>query len=149
MPEVVASLRANVGNVVGFGEDVRINDRFYIGGDEFRGFRTGGVGTRDSGSGDALGAQNYYVLTQEVSFPLGLPKELGLSARLFHDIGSAWGADVTGSGTLDSTSLRAAVGIGFTWVSPFGPIRVDFGIPYLKQKFDRTQNFTFGFATRY
>ncbi len=149
MPEVVASLRANIGNIVGFGEDVRINDRFYLGGEEFRGFRTGGVGTRDKGSGDALGAQNYYVLTQEVSFPLGLPKELGLTARLFHDIGSAWGADVSGSGVNDSTSIRASVGIGFTWVSPFGPIRVDFGIPYLKQKYDRTQNFTFGFATRY
>ncbi len=149
VPEVVASMRANLGNIVGLGEDVRINDRFYIGGDDFRGFRTGGVGTRDRASGDSLGAQNYYILTQEVSFPLGLPKELGLSARLFHDIGSAWGADVTGPGVSDSSSLRASFGIGFTWVSPFGPIRVDFGIPYLKQKYDRTQNFTFGFATRY
>jgi outer membrane protein insertion porin family len=148
--EVVLSFSGEGGNITGFGKsDLRINDRFFVGGDTFRGFSAGGVGPRDTSSDDALGANNYVVQSAELSFPTGLPKDLGLSMLVFHDIGTAWGTDSSGSSIRDTTKLRASAGVGFKWQSPFGPIRVDLGYPYLKDKEDDTEFFRFSFGTKF
>jgi outer membrane protein insertion porin family len=49
----------------------------------------------------------------------------------------------------DSGAMRLSVGIGFSWKSPFGLINIDFGVPILKQPYDQTQFFKFGFGTRF
>ncbi|MFD2261273.1 outer membrane protein assembly factor BamA [Lacibacterium aquatile] len=148
--EVVLSLAGDVANITGFGgERLRINDRFFVGGDTFRGFSQGGVGPRDTKSDDALGAKNYAVNSVELAFPSGLPKDLGISMLVFHDIGTAWGAEDSGPDIRDSTKLRASAGVGFKWQSPFGPIRVDVGYPYLKDEFDDTEFFRFSFGTKF
>ena len=129
---------------------MRIGDRFFPGSDNFRGFRFGGAGPRDVGTNDALGGNTYYVITPELSIPLGLPKELGISGRVFSDIGSSFGLDnVKGPDIKDTASIRAAAGVGITWKSPFGPIRIDFSRPYLKEKFDRSEFLRFSFGTRF
>jgi outer membrane protein insertion porin family len=35
------------------------------------------------------------------------------------------------------------------WVSPFGPIRVDYAVPLRREKFDKKENFRFSFGTRF
>jgi outer membrane protein insertion porin family len=45
--------------------------------------------------------------------------------------------------------MRVATGIGVQWISPFGPIRVDYAIPLQKEFFDKTENFRFSFGTRF
>jgi outer membrane protein insertion porin family len=42
-----------------------------------------------------------------------------------------------------------SAGFGISWKSPFGLINVDFGIPILKEPYDQTQIFRFGFGTRF
>lgn len=149
-PDYVLSLRLEAGHMIGIGQNVRIGDRFFPGSDNFRGFRFGGAGPRDVGTNDALGGNTYYVITPEVSIPLGLPKELGISGRVFSDIGSSFGLDnVRGPDIRDTGSIRAAAGVGITWKSPFGPIRIDFSRPYLKEKFDRSEFLRFSFGTRF
>jgi outer membrane protein insertion porin family len=149
-PEYVLSMRIEAGHILGLGQKVRIGDRYFPGSDNFRGFRFGGAGPRDIASNDALGGNTYYVITPEVSIPLGLPKELGISGRVFSDIGSSFGLDnVSGPDIRDTASIRAAAGVGVTWKSPFGPIRIDFSRPYVKEKFDRSELIRFSFGTRF
>lgn len=148
-PDYVLSFRGEAGYVVGIGENVRINDRFFPGGDNMRGFVIGGAGPRDVVSNDALGGNRYYVGSVEVTFPLGLPKELGISGRVFSDMGVASGLDISGPEIRDTGSIRASAGVGVSWRSPFGPIRIDFAIPYLKEDFDKTENFRFSFGTKF
>lgn len=148
-PGWVLSFLGEAGHVTGIGQDVRLQERFYVGGNNFRGFEFGGVGPRDKTTGDSLGANNYWIVTAEMTFPLGLPKELGLKGRVFTDIGSAFGIDVSGTELLDRSSPRISVGVGLSWRSPLGPLRLDFGFPVVKQTGDRTQLFNFRFGARF
>jgi outer membrane protein insertion porin family len=166
-PDFVFGVRAEAGYIKGLGQDfgfiptqnVRINDRFFPGGGNFPGFALGGAGPRDAFTGDALGGRSYYVLTLEETVPLGLPKELGITGRIFTAGGLATdsglpkfgtnAAGVQGPLVTDSGSIRASAGFGFSWKSPFGPIRVDIAEPYIKQPGDKRELFRFGFGTQF
>jgi outer membrane protein insertion porin family len=137
------------GNVTGLSEDVRINQRFFIGGQEIRGFANSGVGPRDITTDDALGANNYYSATGELRFPLGLPEDLGVSAAAFVDVGNAWGIDTSGAEIRSGSAIRGAAGFGIAWSSPFGPIRIDFAQAFMKEDYDETELIRFNFGTRF
>lgn len=148
--KVVLSFLGETGAIYGLAdEDVQINERYMIGGNNFRGFERGGLGPRDITTDDALGGNYYYRGSVELSFPIGLPEDMGVSGHAFNDIGSVWGIDDTGPEVADKNSLRAAAGLGLSWRSPMGPVRVDFAFPYLKEDFDQEENFRFSFGTRF
>jgi outer membrane protein insertion porin family len=148
--DLVVSLVGEVGIVHGLGgRNVGLQDRFFLGGNNLRGFQRGGVGPRDLTTGDSLGANRYYAGTVELTFPLGLPKEFGLRGRVWTDVGSAWGIDATLPSLADVTTPRVSAGVGLSWKSPFGPIRIDLGIPIYKQSFDKRQLINFTFGTRF
>ena len=142
-------LSARAGVVSGLGDRVRINDRFFLGGDSLRGFEPAGVGPRDNETRDALGGKRFFATTAELSFPLGFPEELGVSGKLFVDAGNASDPDEKGPEVSDSNLVRSSVGIGIAWRSPFGPIRVDLAEALIKEDFDRTQLLHFSFGTRF
>jgi outer membrane protein insertion porin family len=145
----VLGLRATGGYITAYNDKkVRVNDRFSVGGDDIRGFRTGGIGPRDN-TGDSLGGEWMYTGTAEVLFPLGLPPEFGIKGKMFTDMGSSGKIDPTRATVQDTGSLRASVGAGINWVSPFGPIGIDFGIPVLKESFDKTELVRVNFGTRF
>jgi outer membrane protein insertion porin family len=150
LEEVTLKFGAEVGAIYSI-QDTRVSDRFFIGGPSLRGFAVGGVGARDTATDDALGAKYYYTGTAELVFPLGLPEEFSIRGRLFTDIGAAWGIDGEESFATveDSQALRAAVGAGISWDSPFGPIQVDIGYALLKEDFDETEVFRFSFGTKF
>jgi outer membrane protein insertion porin family len=50
---------------------------------------------------------------------------------------------------LDSAAIRVAAGVGVSWKSPVGPIRLDVGYPIRKEGFDKTQVFHVSFGTRF
>ncbi|MEQ8861920.1 MAG: outer membrane protein assembly factor BamA [Thalassobaculum sp.] len=137
------------GYIIGLGQDVSIGERFFIGGHTFRGFEKAGVGPRDVVTGDALGGNQYYVGSAELTFPTGLPEDLGLRAFVFTDVGSLWNVDASGAEVRDLTSVRASVGLGVEFVTAFGRIRVDAAQPVLKEDFDKTELFRFSFGTRF
>ena len=146
---IVVSGGLDAGHVIGIDDKVNINNRFFLGGDNFRGFKAGGVGPRDRLTGDALGANIFYTGTAEVTFPLGLPDELGIRGRFFTVAGSALEVDAGGANVQDTGSLRVSAGFGISWRTPFGPIRVDFGVPLLKEDFDEDELIRFNFGTRF
>lgn len=144
------SLTGSGGYIFGIGgRDVRINDRFFVGGDDLRGFQNSGIGPRDTSTNDSLGGNAYYVSSAELKFPLGLPDELGISGVVFGDVGSLWQVDDNGANIFDSSTPRVSAGAGLAWSSPFGPIRIDYARALKKESADRTQNFRFSFGTRF
>ena len=62
MPDVVFNLSGAGGYIHGiFGDDVHLQNRFFIGGTNLRGFQFGGVGPRDKETDDRLGGNLYYI----------------------------------------------------------------------------------------
>ncbi|MGH6953422.1 MAG: outer membrane protein assembly factor BamA [Alphaproteobacteria bacterium] len=147
--EWTLSLTGESGYIFGIEDVVRFNDRFFLGGDSLRGFEIAGVGPRDANTGDALGGNWSYAGTAELSFPVGLPKELGILGKLFSDFGSVGDPDLSGPALLDQHSVRAAAGVGLGWRSPFGPVRVDYAKTILKEDFDREEAIRISFGTRF
>jgi outer membrane protein insertion porin family len=163
------------GHIEGWGgQDVRLIDLFYKGGETIRGFDRGGFGPRDLLTNDALGGSTYWSATAEVRFPIPLiPQELGMSAAAFVDAGSLYGAGegakalnnqcgqavtrdpITGAVTnpgiclADSSSVRAAAGASIIWESPLGPLRLDISKAFIKERFDDEQLIRFGASTRF
>ena len=146
--DIVGSVRAGAGYVFGVDDDVRIINRFFLGGDNLRGFDSAGVGPRDSSNGDAVGGNWYYRTSFQLQFPLGLPNEFGIKGRIFSDLGSLGGVDGA-IAVNDTGSLRQSIGMGVSWNSPMGPISFDFSRALLKEKFDNTEGFRFSFGTRF
>jgi len=137
------------GYIVGIGDDIRIIDRFFLGGNSLRGFEDSGVGPRDLATQDSVGGNWYYRGTVGLRFPLGLPNEFGLSGRIFTDAGSIGENDSTLASITDTGSLRMSVGTGILWNSPFGPVNIDLAQAILKEDFDQTEIFRFSFGARF
>jgi outer membrane protein insertion porin family len=155
-PDWVVSATAEVGDIRGLGQDVRIQDRYFVGGENLRGFATAGIGPRDTSTGDALGGNDYYVASAALSFPLGLPQEFGITGRAFTDVGSLFTIDLgppnASTPFVKGTSAgtpRVSSGVGVSWKSPLGPIRLDVAYPILKESFDKKEFFRVGFGTRF
>ncbi len=154
-PEWVLSGLAETGGVWGFGgEDVAISDRFFLGGNSLRGFKTSGIGPRDltTSSEDSLGGRYFARTSLEMTFPTGLPEEMGVKAHVFSDAGTVWDSGATplpGETFIDSQSIRVSTGAGLSWRSPLGPLRVDFAFPIVKEDEDQTQQFHLSFGTRF
>ena len=117
-----------------------------------RGFPVGGIGPRDSITADALGGKYFYTGTTELSFPLGLPKEIGILGKAFVDVGSLWGLGDPAqySNTVLDSQHDARVD------RPRRPmdiaIRADpyrLRLPAPKEPWDKTENFRFSFGTRF
>ena len=146
----ILSLLGDTGYIHGWGgKTVRINERFFLGGDTLRGFADAGIGPRDIGNEDSLGGNRYYRGSAQLDFPTGLPEDLGLTAHAFSDLGDLWTLDDSGTTIQDTNKLRVAAGLGFSWRSPLGPVNVDLAKPIIKETYDKVQQFRFSFGTRF
>ncbi|MFQ5760738.1 MAG: outer membrane protein assembly factor BamA, partial [Acidiferrobacterales bacterium] len=146
---MVGSLSGGGGYIFGIADDVRLVDRFFLGGKNLRGFANLGVSPRDLETDDALGGNWFYNASAEVSFPLGLPDEFGIRGRVFSDLGSIGDVDALSGNVTDVASVRASVGVGFSWRSPVGPVSIDLAKPILKEDFDDLELVRFNFGTRF
>nr|WP_328596008.1 outer membrane protein assembly factor BamA [Aureimonas psammosilenae] len=159
--DVIGQLSAGGGNVSALGGDLRVFDNFFKGQDIVRGFDTKGMGPRqfeiDSdgdtvGRGVSIGGENYLNASAEATFPLpGISRDFGFRGAVFADAGTLWGSEYKGEYGVVGTdlNLRASAGVGLIWASPFGPLRVNYAHPFLKEDYDRTQELSFGFSTRF
>ena len=163
--------RGQAGNITGWGgEDVRLTDLFFKGGETIRGFERAGYGPRDACespitgnrvsncSRDSLGGELFWATTAEVRFPFPyVPDSLGMQGAIFVDAGSLWqpsglALDAVaneGSFILDSTQVRLSTGFSLIWQSPLGPLRADFAEALLKEDFDETEFFRFGASSNF
>ncbi len=148
-PDFVLSIAGSVGYLEPlFGKQDRIIDRFFLGGENLRGFRIAGAGPRDIDTRDSLGGRLLWTQSTELRYPLPLPAELGLVGRAFVDVGSL-SQTVSGAEVRDDASPRVGAGVGVSWRSPFGLINIDLAQALVKKPYDETQVFRFGFGTRF
>ena len=157
----VLQLTGSAGYVGGWGGDsIRINDRFYKGGNTFRGFETAGIGPRDTNLNrlDALGGRAYAIGSAELTVPTFLPDQYGIKASLFTDFGTVGLLDrrdkLDSTGKIDplirdDLSLRASAGLSVFWKSPMGPIRFDFSQILAQETYDKTETFKFSTSTKF
>lgn len=168
--DIVLSFSGSAGYLYSWGGDVaRINDRFFKGGNSFRGFETAGIGPRvvrrgldDDGNerlfaGDALGGNLYAIGAVELAFPLGLPEQYGIRSSLFTEFGTmgllpdedslADDGSANAVFTVDQLAPRASAGLSIFWDSPFGPVRFDFAHAFVKEEYDRGRFFRFSTMT--
>ncbi len=134
------------------GVQEKIIDRFFLGGDNLRGFQSGGAGPHAIGatSIDSIGGREIYTGSTELRFPLPISGDLGISGRSFVDVGSLSKVDLLpGTTVVDDPAPRVAAGVGVSWKTPFGLINIDVAEPIIKHKYDQTQLFRFGFGTRF
>lgn len=156
--DLVASVTSEAGYIFGFNQKIRITDAFFLGGANLRGFETKGVGPRDLETGDFLGGTKYFSGSVQLSFPLGLPEEYRIRGRAFSDFGTLFDTSYDFADNnvnpgvndiFDEASIRASVGVGFTWDSPFGPFAFDLAYPVIKEESDKEEYFRFSVGTRF
>lgn len=119
---------------------------FYSGGlGSVRGFEQGTLGPRDV-SGSVVGGPNKINLNAEISSPLpGAGNDGGLKAYLFLDAGNVFGEGER----IRLNELRSSVGVGISWVSPMGPLRLSWAKPIKKFAGDKIQALQFNVGTSF
>lgn len=167
--DVIASLEVEADGIFSFGRDIRINERFFLGGDSLRGFTSEGIGPRDLVTDDALGGNISLASRLEVSFPLGLPEELGIFGGFFVDAGTLFGLDGNRQGSSgipddpgtmdvdeslgafidDDLKLRVGAGALLFVQTPFGPLQLSLGWPLIREDFDNSELFRLSVGTRF
>lgn len=160
-PDWGIKVSASGGVLAAVGERERIIDRFFMGGDNLRGFQIGGAGPHDAVTNDPLGGRIIVTQSTELRFPLPVPQDLGLSGRVFVDIGTLQDATFNNQSQCvysngqpcqiapNAGALRLGAGIGVSWRTQFGLINIDVTPIVVKQSYDQTQVFRFGFGTRF
>jgi len=149
------SVSGGTGYLFDLGEQEKIIDRFFLGGDNLRGFETGGAGPHSVVDGDSLGGRFIWTQSTELRFPLPISPDLGLTGRAFVDAGALSQASrlrstiATNTAIVDNPGARVGAGVGLSWKTPFGLINIDIADPVVKRKDDQTQIFRFGFGTRF
>ncbi|HME26135.1 MAG TPA: BamA/TamA family outer membrane protein, partial [Acetobacteraceae bacterium] len=154
------SVTAGTGYLFNEGQQEQIIDRFFLGGDNLRGFQIGGAGPHDAVTGDSVGGRFIWTESTELRFPLPISADIGLSGRTFVDVGGLTQANfqnqaecVRLSGAqciiLASSAPRVGIGVGLSWHTQFGLLNIDLTPFVIKQPKDQTQVFRFGFGTRF
>jgi outer membrane protein insertion porin family len=125
-----------------FGKTLPLYERFYVGGlSSVRGLGFGDAGPKDPNTGDPIGGTSELIFNFEFIFPLS--SELKLKGLTFFDAGNAY-EDFHEFG-----NLRYTTGVGVRWISPFGPIRLEWGYNLNKQHGESSSKFEFGFGSSF
>lgn len=119
---------------------------FYSGGlGSVRGFQQGTLGPRDV-TGSSIGGPKKITLNTEVIAPFpGAGNDRSLRVFGFVDIGNVFGEDEK----VRLSDMRASAGLGLSWLSPIGPLRIALAQPIRKQPGDRIQKIQFQIGTSF
>ena len=119
---------------------------FYSGGlGSVRGFDQGTLGPRDV-TGASLGGPKKITLNAEFIAPVpGAGNDRTLRWFAFVDAGNVYGEDEN----WELSDLRASAGLGLSWISPLGPLRIAFAQPVRKFAGDRIQKLQFQIGTSF
>ena len=119
---------------------------FYSGGlGSVRVFQQNSLGVVDP-TGAFIGGTRKMNGNAELYIPVpGMGNDKSLRFFAFFDIGNAWGEDQS----VTWGSMRASTGLGISWISPMGPLKLSYGTPIMYQGTDRIQPFQFQIGTRF
>ncbi|AVO40069.1 outer membrane protein assembly factor BamA [Simplicispira suum] len=119
---------------------------FYSGGlGSVRGFDQGTLGPRDV-TGASLGGPKKVSLNVELIAPFpGAGNDRTLRVFTFADLGNVYGDNER----VRFSEMRASVGVGLSWISPLGPLRLAYAKPVRKFAGDRIQELQFQIGTSF
>jgi outer membrane protein insertion porin family len=119
---------------------------FYSGGlGSVRGFDQGTLGPRDV-TGSTIGGPKKITLNAEIITPFpGAGNDRSLRAFGFIDAGNVYGEHEK----FNLSEMRASVGLGLSWISPIGPLRLAAAYPVRKFAGDRIQKLQFQIGTSF
>ena len=119
---------------------------FYGGGlGSVRVFEQNSLGVIDP-TGAYVGGAKKINLNAELYLPVpGTGNDKSLRIFAFADAGNVWrdGEPIT------AASLRSSAGLGLSWISPVGPLKMSWGSPLKKLPTDRIQRFQFQIGTAF
>ncbi len=128
------------------GKPFPVFKNFYGGGlGTVRVFEQGSLGVIDP-TGSYIGGAKRFNANAELYFPVpGTGNDRSLRIFAFTDVGNVWreGEKVT------TDSLRSSAGLGLSWISPVGPLKLSWGTPLKVQRNDRIQRFQFQIGTAF
>ncbi|MCJ7799411.1 MAG: BamA/TamA family outer membrane protein, partial [Polaromonas sp.] len=132
------------------GQSFSIFKNYYSGGlGSVRGFQQGSLGPRDVLGSDptlALGGPKKLTLNAEVLAPFpGAGNDRTLRLYGFVDAGNVFGE----SESYNFNDLRVSTGIGISWISPIGPLRIAYAVPLRKQAQDKIERLQFQIGTSF
>ncbi|NQW92573.1 MAG: outer membrane protein assembly factor BamA [Polaromonas sp.] len=113
-----------------------------------RGFAQGSLGPRDGIAPNdvAVGGPKKITLNSELIAPFpGIGNDRTLRLYGFVDVGNVFGE----KSSYSFSELRASYGIGFSWISPVGPLRFAFANPVRRKVSDRIERFQFQIGTSF
>jgi outer membrane protein insertion porin family len=149
--QFTAAFNTEVGLGSAFGgRSFPVFKNFYGGGlGSVRGFEQGSLGPQDA-SGTVLGGSRKLNVNMEVLAPFpGAGNDRTLRMYGFWDLGMVGGPDEGLAINADANQLRSSVGVGISWISPVGPLRLAFAKPLRKFDNDRIQNVQFQIGTSF
>lgn len=99
-----------------------VYEHFYLGGlNSIRGFKSSYVSPKDPVTDERIGGDKMWYTNIEVIFPLF--KEMGLKGVVFVDFGNVYAVEED----WEFDKIKKATGLGFRWLSPMGPLRLEWG----------------------
>jgi outer membrane protein insertion porin family len=139
--KITLGLNSELGYGVGIsGKPYPIFKNFYAGGlGSVRVFEAGTLGPVDV-TGTRIGGNRRINVNLELYLPVpGGGNDKTFRMFGFADAGNVWGPNEK----IDTDSIRASAGVGISWISPMGPLRLSFGSPLRKKPTDRIEKFQF------
>lgn len=131
------------------GNEIPLIERYFPGGiNTVRGYETRTLGPRENVydpqgniiNSEPIGGTNEFVSQNEFIFPI--IQSLGLRGVAFFDAGNAF----LQKDGIDFGNLRYGVGAGVRWLSPFGPLRIEYGVPLNISEGERKSSILFSFG---
>ncbi len=99
-----------------------VYEHFYLGGlNSIRGFETSYISPKDPVTGERIGGDKMWFTNLEIIFPLF--EEMGLRGVVFTDFGNVYGVEED----WNFDEIKKSAGVGFRWLSPVGPLRLEWG----------------------
>jgi outer membrane protein insertion porin family len=108
-------------------------------------FEQGSLGVIDP-TGAYIGGAKRLNFNTELYFPVpGTGSDKSLRIFLFADAGSVWREDES----IKFDTMRSSAGLGLSWISPVGPLKLSWGTPLRALRNDRIQRFQFQIGTAF
>lgn len=121
-----------------------VYEKFYMGGlSTMRGFENGAISPVDPRTNEKIGGENMAYANIEYLFPL--VKDIGLTGLVFYDTGFVH----EDADDWDWNELRKSVGFGFRWLSPMGPLRLEWGMNIDPREDEDTSLWDFSIGGRF
>lgn len=129
------------------GRDFPLFKNFYAGGlGSVRGFDQGTLGPRDSVGDASIGGARKLVFNAELLAPFpGAGNDRTLRMFGFFDVGNVFAE----TQSINFGDLRSSAGVGISWLSPVGPLRIAYARPIRSSAGDKLQKLQFQIGTAF